>query len=153
MMIKKPTTTPEVIDSFTGEYLFLSNFYLHPVEFEGREYPSNEHAFQAAKTLSVTDRQRIAMEAFPSGAKRLGRGVRLRPHWDEYWRYEVMEVLLHRKFTHPTLRKCLVDTGCAILIEGNDWGDKTWGMVPTPLEDWEGHNLLGWMLMRVRDAL
>ena len=39
----------QVIDSFGGEYSFLSNFHKCKVEFEGMTYPSVEHAFQAAK--------------------------------------------------------------------------------------------------------
>ena len=38
-----------IIDSFRGEYGFLSNFNKSRVEFEGMTYPSVEHAFQAAK--------------------------------------------------------------------------------------------------------
>lgn len=39
-----------VIDRFSGEYRFLSNFYLAEVELDGEVYPTVEHAFQAAKS-------------------------------------------------------------------------------------------------------
>src|SRR4051794_21773182 len=46
--------TAEKIDSFEGQYRFLSNFFPAEVEFEGMTYPSVEHAYQSAKT---TDRE------------------------------------------------------------------------------------------------
>lgn len=46
----------KVIDDFRGAYRWLSNFHLSPVELDGLIYPSTEHAFQAAKTLSLEER-------------------------------------------------------------------------------------------------
>ena len=37
------------INSFRGQYGFLSNFHPAKTVFEGVEYPTSEHAFQAAK--------------------------------------------------------------------------------------------------------
>lgn len=37
------------IASFRWPYNFLSNFFYWPVEYEGMEYRSSEHAYQAAK--------------------------------------------------------------------------------------------------------
>jgi predicted NAD-dependent protein-ADP-ribosyltransferase YbiA (DUF1768 family) len=37
------------IDSFRGEYFFLSNFYLVEIEIGGKSYPSSEHYYQAMK--------------------------------------------------------------------------------------------------------
>lgn len=147
----------DVIDSFRGEYAFLSNFYEHPVEFEGIVYSTNEHAFQAAKTPGTIPRLQVARAKTPSEAKRIGRTLPLRPHWDEYLRYEVMYQLVCKKF-RLSFADRLVDTGDAILIEGNTWGDTTWGCTKrsTPSmagQNWQGHNLLGWMLMRVRNEL
>lgn len=39
-----------MINSFTGEYYFLSNFYMAPVSYNGWDYTNNEAAFQAQKT-------------------------------------------------------------------------------------------------------
>jgi predicted NAD-dependent protein-ADP-ribosyltransferase YbiA (DUF1768 family) len=39
-----------VIDTFAGEYLFLSNFAAAPTPHRGWLYPASEHAFAAAKT-------------------------------------------------------------------------------------------------------
>lgn len=39
-----------MINSFTGDYYFLSNFYMAPVNYNGWDYTNNEAAFQAQKT-------------------------------------------------------------------------------------------------------
>lgn len=41
-----------MIDRFDGtKYRFLSNFWPAIVFYDGLEYPTTEHAYQAAKTL------------------------------------------------------------------------------------------------------
>ena len=49
--------------TFDGEYRFLSNFFilLEPIDIEGVVYTSIEAAYQAAKTLDVEQRQKIAL--------------------------------------------------------------------------------------------
>ena len=39
------------IDSFRGEYDYLSNFYSCPVEYDGLTYQNTEASFQAAKCV------------------------------------------------------------------------------------------------------
>ena len=70
------------ITQFKGNYAFLSNFYTAPVTFDGLTYESNEAAFQAQKTLDLSERKRFAYMN-PSEAKRAGRHVALRPDWEE----------------------------------------------------------------------
>jgi len=38
-----------MIDSFKGDFRFLSNFYPVNVDYEGIMYPTVEHAYVAAK--------------------------------------------------------------------------------------------------------
>ena len=136
-----------IIDSFQGEYFFLSNFYNAPVEYDGLTYKNNEAAFQSAKCSRIEDRGRFC-NLNPSDAKRLGRKVDLRSGWEEK-KEKIMHQICLSKFTlNPELRKALLATGDAILIEGNDWGDKEWGVV-----DGVGHNKLGKVLMQVREEL
>lgn len=142
-----------IIDSFTGQYEFLSNFYLYPVIFEDVEYPSNEHAFQAAKTTNEAQRWKIANAETAGKAKRLGRMLSLREHWDIKIRYDVMLKLLSAKFSGE-LSEGLRLTGDSILIEGNHWHDNTWGRCSCEnCQDVMGHNMLGWMLMQLRTKL
>lgn len=138
----------ERIDSFSDGHRFLSNFYPSKVKWEGVVYPSVEHAFQSAKTLSTDARKQMAELGSPGEAKKWGRGVALRPDWERV-KQEIMLQLLMQKFTvHEDLRLALLATGDAELVEGNTWGDRYWGVV-----DGQGENWLGKTLMYVRDRL
>lgn len=137
----------KTIDSFRGSYRFLSNFYLCTILDDGIYYPSVEHAFQAAKTIDRAVKQRIASIAKPGEAKRAGRQVELRPDWDAI-KVNVMYGLLRKKFADPTLRRLLVETDDAELIEGNEWEDRFWGMCRG-----FGDNHLGKLLMQVRTEI
>jgi ribA/ribD-fused uncharacterized protein len=132
------------INSFSGEYRFLSNFWPATVNYDGMKYPSVEHAYQAAKTLDLADRKHIrTLKA--GAAKRYGTNtVKLRPGW-EGMKLQVMESLIYAKFAnHLELKEWLLNTGDQELIEGNDWGDTYWGVCG------HGQNHLGKILMRVR---
>lgn len=133
-----------VIVSFSGDNAFLSNFYPVMVEYEGIRYPTSEHAFQAAKTLSQAERRKIAGLPTPGQAKRAGQRVTLRPDWDEI-RVDVMEDILRIKFRDPDLRRKLLATKNKMLIEGNNWGDTFWGVC-----NGRGENNLGRLLTKVR---
>lgn len=139
------------ITSFTGEFRFLSNFYLHPVEYEGAVCKSAEHAYQAAKTLDPLEKETVRRLQKPGQAKRAGRLLTLRKDWDEV-KLQVMEEILRRKFSTEPLRSWLLETGDAELIEGNTWGDLFWGAVRRDGR-WEGRNYLGKLLMFIREEL
>ena len=137
------------IDSFKGEFAFLSNFFPANIVMEdGIWYPTTEHAFQAFKTLDMADRERIAKLATPGKSKRAGREVVLRNDW-ELVKMDVMRECIRRKFSHGSeLAQKLIATGDAELIEGNNHGDRIWGVC-----DGEGKNLLGILLMEQRATL
>lgn len=138
-----------MIDKFTKEFAFLSNFHPCNIELDGSIYPSVEHAFQASKTLNPRERLWIRLASKPSSAKRQGHYVNLRPNWDNL-RVSVMLDLLRKKFAIPELQEQLLRTGNEILIEGNWWGDDFWGVPQGPLYHGEGKNMLGQLLMQVR---
>ena len=129
----------QVIDSFGGEYSFLSNFHKCKVEFEGMTYPSVEHAFQAAKNPNPEYRGSVA--------KRMGKKTALRPDREEV-KEGIMYELLISKFSDPGLRDKLIATGDAELIEGNNHWDRYWGVCRG-----EGQNKLGKLLMKVREEV
>ncbi len=137
-----------VINSFQGEYFFLSNFFYSPFEFDGEIYSTVEHAFQAVKTFDTEQRQSICLAASPAQAKQMGRAVQLRPDWEQV-KFDIMLALLRLKFSQADLRQKLLDTGDSELIEGNTWGDKVWGCVLYKGQ-WVGQNHLGKLLMQVR---
>ncbi len=72
-----PTVTPpsSSISLFRGAHFFLSNFFLHPIDYEDMRYPSTEHAFQAAKSLDIETRRSIAILKTPGEAKKAGHAI------------------------------------------------------------------------------
>jgi ribA/ribD-fused uncharacterized protein len=142
-----------MIVEFDGQYDFLSNFYPSPFVHDGIAYPTNEHFFQAMKTLDIDERKKIAAAETPGLAKRMGRKVQLRSDWEKVKVY-YMELGLRLKFADKTLAKKLIDTGDEELIEGNWWCDQTWGSCNCPKHiRTPGRNLLGMLLMELRKDL
>lgn len=138
-----------MIASFDGEYRFLSNFWMAPVEYEGIVYPSSEHAYQAAKTLNKDLRSAFAEINSPSAVKKLGQTITLRPDWEDV-KINVMRDIVIAKFEqNPELMEKLMATKGRELIEGNTWGDTFWGECPLG----KGRNELGKILMSIRDDI
>lgn len=136
---------PTRIDRFWGEWGFLSNFAPCEVWLDGVKYPSVEHAYQAAKTLDLEQREKFLLNGITPGmAKRMGKTLKLRPDWDGV-KMGIMRDLLMQKFSPSILRRKLLSTFQAELIEGNTWGDTFWGVC-----DGIGENWLGKLLMEVR---
>ena len=137
----------KIISSFRGEHGFLSNFYSAQVIVDGITYQNAEAAFQAQKT---TDRS--LQEKFSNldarAAKRFGRRIQLRPDWNDY-RLDAMKLVVKNKFfQNPDLKEQLLSTGDAVLVEGNDWNDRFWGV---DIYTMEGQNHLGNILMDIRN--
>ena len=142
----------EKIKSFTGENRFLSNFYPVPGGVFSKEddilYPTVEHAYQAAKTEDRYKKMLIKQMSSPAEAKKYGRELDdIRNDW-KFIREEIMYELCLTKFRIGTLRTKLINTGNLELIEGNNWGDRYWGVCKG-----KGQNKLGKMLMKIRDEL
>ena len=134
------------IDSFFGEFRFLSNFYPVVVLLDDVEYASVEHAYQAAKTFDHKERDRIRCASSPSRAKHLSYSLlNKRLDWHEV-NVDVMRGLLEQKFSVPELHDALIATKGLELIEGNSWGDEYWGIC-----NGKGANMLGKLLMEIRD--
>lgn len=138
------------INDFHGKYFFLSNFYESPLWYNGKLWPTVEHAFQAAKVDAETA-EKIHKAKTPGEAKKLGRQGKMRPDWDDI-RVKVMEECLMRKFlSDEELMQKLLDTGDEELIEGNTWHDQFWGDCNCPkCEGKPGENMLGKSLMNLR---
>ena len=142
-----------MINQFEGGYEFLSNFYEVPFKWRGNEYPTVEHAFQAAKTRSFLKRIGISKLDTPGKAKRAGRQVELRSDWEQI-KDQVMYDCLKEKFKIKELKEKLLATGNEELIEGTTWHDNYWGNCSCDkCKNIEGKNMLGKILMRVREEL
>ena len=162
-------TAPREINSFRDKYRFLSNFYPVGVEIDAHmppttmlgaptnrplRAPSTEHLYQALKTTDPQQREAILNAPSPRHAKGMGRKLRLRPGWDTM-RDQVMLAITRAKYAqNPELRARLLETGAAVLREGNTWGDIYWGVDLHVLQSKGrvvGSNRLGATLQRVRD--
>lgn len=136
-------------NSYTTGYEWLSNFSPHSVvDSMGVLFPTVEHAYQAAKTLDETARERIRAAGSPSIAKRIGKQILLRDDW-ELTKVPTMKFLVLKKFTtHEDLGRRLVATRNAELCHLAPW-DTFWGVNNAG----RGQNMLGMILMEVRTML
>lgn len=136
------------ITKFWNEYRWLSNFHRCHIKYLGLSFNNVEEAYQAAKcTDSVEQKEFVGIG--PLEAKHKGNRCRsFRPDWDSV-RVSVMRELLRCKFYYnDDLCDLLLATGDADLVEGNHWGDQFWGVCKG-----EGQNMLGKLLMEVREQL
>ncbi len=136
--------------SVNDEFGEFSNFALYPIHLDGQQWPTTEHYFQAQKFEDQAYREKIRKASSPMTAARLGRDrkQKLRPDWESI-KVGVMRTAVSAKFTlHQELQRLLLSTGDAKIVEhtenDNYWGDGG---------DGSGKNMLGQILMQVRDAL
>ena len=78
---------PDDIESFSGDYRWLSNFHPCKIKYGGLVYPSVEHAYQAAK--APPDGRTAFLGITASQAKHLGRRKACVPDWDN-WKASIM---------------------------------------------------------------
>lgn len=142
----------KAIDSFQGDYRFLSNFWPCCIVWEGLVYPSLEHAYAASKTDDPAVKEMIRSCPTPGEAKEYLADHQMEPaiSWTIQKKLLVMEALLLLKFggQEPLLTRALMNTEDAELIEGNTWDDTFWGVC-----NHVGENNLGKLLMKIRQTL
>lgn len=135
-------------------YGVFSNLHRTKVIFEGREFPTAEHAYQAGKANKEAVREWILSAPTPSLAAMAAHGLYtwdIVPSWSKI-KFDRMRDVLRAKFTqHEDLRALLLATGEARLVEAgttNNAVNRLWGEVHG-----KGQNMLGVLLMEVRDEL
>lgn len=144
---------PIGIVKFSGEFRFLSNFFMHSVFYKGEEFKSNEHAYQYRKTDSPMWKEAIKDCASPSEARKQGRMAPIVDNWDEI-KYGLLMDINVVKYQDPILRKKLIETSPYYLIEGNTWHDNYFGVCSCYLcKHKKSFNNLGKILMRIRSEI
>ena len=144
----------QIIDSFRGDYAFLSNYHPCEINFGGIIYPSIENAFQSAKAVDPSLLKLFAQDT-PGKAKIRGNEIICRKDWNEI-KVQLMKDLLGLKFKDGVLKAKLLSTGTVELKEGNRWHDNFWGECTCEkcqvLHD-EDSNTLGKLLMELRTEI
>lgn len=136
--------------AFFGEHRWLSNFWLCSIHFDGVDYRSVEHAYQAAKSLDQNVRLQVRDAVSCKVAKRLGTVIEIRPNWDTL-KLEVMEECLRQKFAAGSALHAQLKATKGLLVEGNYWHDNFWGVCVCEKCNGTGLNHLGNLLMQIRD--
>jgi len=139
-----------IIKEFQGEFRWLSNFEPVPITKWGLVFPSVEHAYMAAKSVDPEWHKKCALDGFtPGQIKRMSRFIELRPDWASI-KIQVMREAIDQKFDQEPFRTRLLETGDALIQEGNNWGDCFWGV---DLKTGKGENHLGKLIMYKRTQL
>ncbi|WP_051039004.1 NADAR family protein [Chamaesiphon minutus] len=136
--------------SVGDEFGEFSNFALYPIALDGEQWPTSEHYFQAQKFEDEAYRKKIRKANSPMLAARLGRDrkQKLRRDWESV-KVGIMRSAVLAKFTqHPELRTLLLSTGDTKVVEHTE-NDDYWG----DGGDGSGKNMLGRILMQVRESL
>jgi ribA/ribD-fused uncharacterized protein len=131
-------------------YGVFSNFSKHPIDLDGKIWPTSEHYFQAKKFegYHYEEEIRLAKSAALSAKMGNSREYPLRDDWNEV-KEDIMYEAIYAKFTqHKDLLALLLQTKDAILIE-HTTNDSYWA----DGGDGKGKNRLGVLLMRLREEL
>src|SRR4051794_26129769 len=134
----------------SDEYGCFSNFSPHPIELDGKRWPTSEHYFQAQKFEDAQHREAIRKEKSPMVAARMGRDRKkpLRRDWESAKDGVMRKAVLAKFAQHDDIRATLLGTGAANLVEHTE-NDAYWG----DGGDGSGKNMLGKILMEVRETL
>ena len=135
----------------SGEFGFLSNLYRSELFFEGRFFPHSEAAYQFAKPKDPKVAEWIVAAPKPHLCAAIAHSLLafdIRPEWNDI-KVARMRNVVHAKFIQSsTLKKKLLDTGDAVLIEDSKT-DAFWGVG----KKGDGKNMLGGILMEVREII
>jgi hypothetical protein len=129
-------------------YGCFSNFSRHPVQIDGKLWPTTEHYFQAQKFAGTVYEEEVRQAKTPGDAARMGRNraLPLRKDWEDVKEVIMYEALIAKFEQHKVFRDTLMGTGKAELVEhtvkDSYWGDGG---------DGTGKNRLGHLLMRLRE--
>lgn len=135
------------INSFRGEYYFLSNFYPTTIIYNNIKYTNAEAAYQSMKTEDKNIRKSFS-NLNGSQAKFKGKDLRIRSNWELIKEQVMYEVCLEKFKQNEDLKIKLFNTGDCYIEECNTWNDIEWGVC-----NGIGKNKLGIILMRIRSEL
>ena len=134
-----------------GIYGFLSNLHPTPVLIGDREFPTAEHAYQFVKPKDPKVAEWLAQCPKPNVVSTTAHALlffEVDPSWKDIKLDRMWNVLVEKFTKNQELRKKLVETGTADLVEDSKT-DAFWGIGARG----KGKNVLGRMLMALREQL
>lgn len=142
----------------------LSQWFHSPFTSNDYTFNTTEHYMMARKALLFRDKEtfiKIIKANTPNEAKTLGRQVKNFDEaiWDEHKLEIVVKGNLLKFSQNKQLQDYLISTNDSIIVEASPY-DRIWGIgldeksasANDPFK-WNGKNLLGFALMKVRDKL
>lgn len=137
----------KVIDGFRGEYEYLANTYNSDITYDGMTYTNAEAAYWAQR---VKDKRARNKYSRLSGNKARAKAMQAIPIEDwETTKNDIMMNILRVKFNkNSELGKKLIATNDAKIINTNTYRDDYYGVYMN-----KGKNILGKMLMKIRDEI
>lgn len=135
----------------SGKFGFLSNLYKAEIAFDGRSFPTSEHAYQFGKFRDPESAEWAIAAPKPHLVAIISHGLfawDIVPKWSQK-KLKRMENVLRAKFSqYPDLANKLIQTGNAELVEKSNM-DNFWGCG----KKGNGKNMLGKLLMQIREEL
>lgn len=142
----------EIVGFYPREFFVFDNFAAFQVDWQGRRWPTSEHAYQAAHFFDTDPElvEEIANALSPHDALKLAKqNVHKVPEdWSEI-KIEIMEDICRNKLQqNPYIQHKLLQTGDVPIVEDSPkddfWG---WG------KNRDGRNELGKIWMRLREDM
>ncbi|MBE9205545.1 NADAR family protein [Nostoc sp. LEGE 06077] len=132
------------------QYGCFSNFSAHGFILDNLYWYTSEHYFQAQKFIGTFHLEEIRLAKTPKEAAKMGRerSRPLRQDWEQVKDNLMKKAVLSKFEAHTDIREILLNTGNSEIVE-NSPIDYYWGCGA----DGSGKNMLGIILMEVRDIL
>jgi len=163
-VVKSNSDGSETFTLFYGNTTAFSNFCPSKFVIDGKEFNCTEQYFHYMKAVQFKDddiASKILKSESPGGQKALGRKVKNYDQkvWDEVGPRAMKQGLKAKFAQNPDLKSALLKSAGTTLVEASP-RDRKWGIglgVHNPKaadrSAWRGRNLLGKLLMEVRDEL
>lgn len=139
----------EEINFYEGPFYMLSNFSAHKTVYNGVEYITSEHAYQAAKFKDSVAKEKIKNAPSAFLARQYGQQKEGRIEDLENKKVEIMRQVIKAKLSqHDDVKEALLKTGNAVINKNypDDW---FWGTGA----DGTGKNIIGKIWMEFREEL
>lgn len=142
--------TEKQIFFYEHEFYVFSNYSSFMLEWNGKLYPTSEHAYHSEKfeEENLKEQLRNARSAHDSQVFANTNKDKRRKDWDDVKLGIMREILKSKVSQHPYVMKKLIESGDKELIE-DSWRDDFWGWGPNK----DGANHLGKLWMEIRSEL